>query len=493
MDELCAVKEGLATLLSNRAACQLRIATSAVGELRAQAAQLALEDCDAALDGGTIASISTAIRSKLTLRRTQAADILCTAAKDVVNEPEEEEHELEQPLASLSVASSSNAAPPTATRTHTAAAAASTTPSASSRAPDRRRRRRQPNAMRIRPSRKREPPEVEPSQGDLMLGSLVESNLELRTDGSCPICMLEWTSTTLSEGFVVALSCNHVVCATCLASMYAASQQEVESAVGSESFSVDFGCMACRRPINPGLVDELGKQIARSHDALLALIGHALRVRPEECEQHAGALLAACSFDHERVMSQLVEALSASHFHDNDASEPESTLAPVTLSSEAKQKIYEEMQRPVLALQEELRKARATLDELYDDASEEYRTCRARIERLQQQLKTQRDQAALSQYSQMNADGLGMGIDRVDLHNMTTQGAQSVIDQFVIPVLAVLPDPFYLITGRGAHNSTGRAVLREATERHLNTRGIPFERDARNNGVLLLHGGAGVS
>ena len=60
-----------------------------------------------------------------------------------------------------------------------------------------------------------------------------------------------------------------------------------------------------------------------------------------------------------------------------------------------------------------------------------------------------------------------MGTDRVDLHNQKVAGAFKIIDDFVLPLLPALPDPFYLITGRGAHNPTGRAVLRDAVEEHL--------------------------
>jgi len=57
-------------------------------------------------------------------------------------------------------------------------------------------------------------------------------------------------------------------------------------------------------------------------------------------------------------------------------------------------------------------------------------------------------QAAIALYGQLNEDGLGMGTDRVDLHNQTVVGACKLIDDFVIPLLPALPSPFYLITGR---------------------------------------------
>ena len=80
-----------------------------------------------------------------------------------------------------------------------------------------------------------------------------------------------------------------------------------------------------------------------------------------------------------------------------------------------------------------------------------------------------------------------MGADRVDLHGLTKDGARLIIDNFVIPILPEMPDPFYLITGRGAHNPRGHAVLRHAVEVHLTRRRIGFERVPGNSGLLRVH------
>ena len=61
------------------------------------------------------------------------------------------------------------------------------------------------------------------------------------------------------------------------------------------------------------LSQEVGELLVTANDALVALVRHVLRKDHHQCSCLAARLLVTYCFDHERVMSQLIETLGASH------------------------------------------------------------------------------------------------------------------------------------------------------------------------------------
>eukprot|EP00939_MAST-03C_sp_MAST-3C-sp1_P004559 g4559.t1 len=237
--------------------------------------------------------------------------------------------------------------------------------------------------------------------------------------------------------------------------------------------------------IPPGIVDGLARGVLRRDDTLTSLVGRALRLGPRERNAVAADLVKSCSFDVETLTSNIVEMIEASFRHRT----PHEASSVKTLSTVDKQDIFEKMHRPVLRLQRALRAEREKLANIDDDRSEAFVRCRERVKQIRSELRRVRDCASTSTYAQMNADGLGMGSDRVDLHGLTKDGAKRILRTFVLPILSSLPLKFYLICGKGLHNNTGVATLRNAIETFLKELGVRVERVPSNDGLLRLFGG----
>jgi len=176
--------------------------------------------------------------------------------------------------------------------------------------------RRQISAIRVRATRRDEVAEAaaeEPLRGDLFPATAIVPGESMLTDTTCSVCKHEWAAPPLSESFAVVLSCRHVICVGCLGGLYASSRDVAEDSAGAQ-YRVNFCCVECRRPVAPDLVEEVGELLVTANDALVTLVRNVLRKDGDVvCRRSAARLLVAYCFDHERVMSQLIETLGASH------------------------------------------------------------------------------------------------------------------------------------------------------------------------------------
>ena len=121
------------------------------------------------------------------------------------------------------------------------------------------------------------------------------------------------------------------------------------------------------------------------------------------------------------------------------------------MTSEEKQRIYQEARRPVLQLERSLRVARR------EGYSAE------QIADLEQRLSAAKGDAAADIFAQLNAQGLGMGDGgfgefRQDYHGLHIPEAEARLSQLIEHILPVVGS-VVIITGRGAHSHKGNAKL----------------------------------
>jgi DNA-nicking Smr family endonuclease len=164
------------------------------------------------------------------------------------------------------------------------------------------------------------------------------------------------------------------------------------------------------------------------------------------------------------------------------------------LEADEKQLIYEEARRPVKALEAEVAAARAQLKTLHvDELSQEWCERRTLVAELESALRAARVNAAQDIFAQMNADGLGMGEDRVagevtlDLHGLHAREAERVMTELLDCVLPATRS-LVVITGRGAHSANGISVLRPVIDRLAAGRAanVCLEPVAGNPGAMRL-------
>ena len=60
-----------------------------------------------------------------------------------------------------------------------------------------------------------------------------------------------------------------------------------------------------------------------------------------------------------------------------------------------------------------------------------------------------------------------------------------MIQEYILPVLHVLKK-MIIITGRGSHNKTGKAVLKQEVKLFLNSKQIKFEDVLGNDGAIYI-------
>ncbi len=79
-------------------------------------------------------------------------------------------------------------------------------------------------------------------------------------------------------------------------------------------------------------------------------------------------------------------------------------------------------------------------------------------------------------------------IMHIDLHGLHVHEAESILQDYVLPVLPVLKR-VYLITGRGKHSKDGKSVLKESVMTFLREDvklALRCEEQIGNDGVLFV-------
>ncbi|CAB9519228.1 expressed unknown protein [Seminavis robusta] len=142
------------------------------------------------------------------------------------------------------------------------------------------------------------------------------------------------------------------------------------------------------------------------------------------------------------------------------------------LTSQEKQSIYMETQRPVRKICQELDEARKILQETR--STKAYKKNKQRVEYLKKCLVQAANNAQEDAYNQINSGG-NMGIMdnegnlkvvQVDYHGLHKDAAAKKFDELVVPLLPTL-GKINIITGWGKHSSTGVGVLQLALRDHI--------------------------
>ena len=82
-------------------------------------------------------------------------------------------------------------------------------------------------------------------------------------------------------------------------------------------------------------------------------------------------------------------------------------------------------------------------------------------------------------------DDIESAFVKVDLHGLFANEANEIIQEYILPVLHVLKK-MVIITGRGAHNKSRKAVLKQEVKLFLTSRQIKFEDVLGNDGAIYV-------
>lgn len=447
----------LGTLLSNRAACFLKMAEGMSPESAKNVLKNAVTDCEVALKSSWTGLIPTSIRAKLERRKQGAINgISCIASQmpaeletlTLSHQQEEEQSHQQQP-----------------------------------QTVQRRRRRQRNGTRRQRQQRRRQQrnrnrhtaevadehsedenqEEVNISNADsvsILLGKdVMESKLATfitRKEDPCPCCF-ERFQVELSDTFTAVNSCGHACCLPCLSDLRKKSNYQRSA--------VSFTCPICRFPIPDGILSQAAAPIISLTPPLQDRLA-SIPLQEDERTQVAHELLLRHDFVVADVLSALdlmiTDRLQSSLGRSKD------------LTPSQKQVIYEEARRPVDVLRNEACDLRSCMNNFRDLESNEYKDMKVRLEELQSKLIPVATKHAEDMvWERMNTAG-AMGVENdsgeidFDFHALHADEAKTKFDEVVLPVLQAL-GRVNLVVGRGNHSEGGVAKLKPALRRYIDT------------------------
>jgi DNA-nicking Smr family endonuclease len=208
------------------------------------------------------------------------------------------------------------------------------------------------------------------------------------------------------------------------------------------------------------------------------------------------SLLVQNSFDFNLVERAL--------FHLVGVMRPLDSALAQRLTTEQKQMMYKQARAPADAVERDYLEARTKLSSILNIRSAEWKAQSKRVNALSVQLTAARANAAQDIYERVNSEGSGMGERtsssqwesderRVDLHGLHKSEAESVLVQFVLPILPVCKS-IVLITGKGLHSGgcsgevdKGKGQLRDSVVAFLRDRKIKCSVLKNNDGAIRVY------
>jgi hypothetical protein len=316
-------------------------------------------------------------------------------------------------------------------------------------------------------------------------GQAVASQANVCLNGShsdlCPICLLPW-HIELAHTHVIRLNCHHAICVPCWSRLDAQRTRVFDGQ--TREVSPVLMCPLCRAPCDALEASSLANAVRLASPLLLEAAAQ-LPLRTDEIAATVNALLVARHF-HVDDVKNAVEAMSlgaadaALYMHKGGA-----------LSSDDKERIYQEANRPVKLLYAELRQVSAQLARSFDMETPVFRDLATRESALRQQLTQARLNARADIFQQMNrsddTNHTSSGGDfKLDFHALTVADAIALFESDITPVLPVLKS-IILITGRGLHSPQGQSVLRQALCDHIEAQdNIIWDNVRRNSGAIRV-------
>jgi hypothetical protein len=455
----------LGTLLSNRAACFLKMAEGMNPESAKQVLKSAETDCHIALESSWTRSIPPQVRAKLERRKSDAVQKKARLVSRFMT-PEMQRYlsEREQQQASQPESLASTAGRERGGRRRRN----------ETQRQRQRRRRRQQNSNQgaensdVHADNSGEAPAAEAqgeTQGenktpdmDVLLGgdllvSQLATNVSERED-PCPCCLGRFR-VELENTYTAVLSCNHACCLPCLA--------RLKKASGREEAVVSFTCPLCRVSVPDEFLEPIAAFIITQTMPLQERL-----VEMHLSEQVRTDVARQLLDRHDFVVADVLGALD-SMLVDN----LQSALDRVEdLSPEEKSQIYTEARRPVDALLQQLRNEQAHIEQLRDQESDEYKDLARRVDELQRyQIPAAHKNARDEIFNSINsAGGMGResesGVLHIDFHALHVDEAKTKFDEDVMPVLPVVKTVL-LIVGRGRNSDGGVAKLKPSIQSHI--------------------------
>ncbi|CAF0869016.1 unnamed protein product [Brachionus calyciflorus] len=308
---------------------------------------------------------------------------------------------------------------------------------------------------------------------------LIENKMALNSQidlDYCTLCSTEW-SKFLDPSIAVILPCEHAFCASCLCKYKKACKQVKKQ----EEVPHDSACSLCRQEFSPMYIEEMCKALIKERKNICVFEQlDKLPLDKEESEKLLCTLLIDNYFDVNKIESILFNMIGMIQADTGE-----------DLDYTKKQEYFEIARAPVLKLHEEYLKLEKQLENILDMNSFEWNLKYKKLEELREKLKIARSNAANDIYERMNAPStMGNVINdklsiQVDLHGLFVKEAIGKVEEFVLPLLDVLKE-IMLITGRGSHNKTGQANLKNGLKQYFNSKNIKYKDVERNEGAIFI-------
>jgi len=299
------------------------------------------------------------------------------------------------------------------------------------------------------------------------------------SDDHCPMCIVQW-SHILDSSLVAIFPCKHACCVRCMANFHESySKQSKENIENDEEPISSAFCVLCREEVSPTYLTDIALTIVKekSIESFSELVNK-LPMSQEEKDSLLVSLLLNNKFNEDKIENALFNMLCLVG------------SSRAELSSTNKQEYYESARLPVKKLYEEYAELKRELSDSDCMDDKEYSKKRKELREVQKRLELARKNAANDIFERLNsANGMGSigneDMAQIDLHGLYINEAIEKIEEYVLPILPTLKKVI-VITGHGAHNATGEAVLKEALIDYFKTNKIKHGEVKENRGAIYI-------
>jgi len=290
------------------------------------------------------------------------------------------------------------------------------------------------------------------------------------------MCGTNWCD-FLDNKIAAILPCNHACCLKCLVKHFKAHNED-ESL---KKQNPHLRCPLCNLSLSKNIFHKLAQAfVSKNLIDSFKIYNEILEFSPQRFDMLLVDFLIKNDFNLNKVENHLWNMASLLVNQNQEEN----------LSSQAKQKIYEEARAPVLALRAEINKLKMHLKSTKDK-----NLCQS-LENELNEMKRREFEAKINAsndlFEQMNANRMlvktknDLEIFSVDFHGLHVYEALAKVNELILPILDVVRQ-IEIVCGKGINSRSGVGVLKVALQDYFRKMNIMCTDLVYNSGAFIVH------